>query len=74
MESHPRRASGSESMQTSFAVGTHYQRVLKDYYDSRDSSIMTYEPIELESDQLPTTEILNPIKLRSAISKHFAPI
>ena len=73
-ESHPRRASGSESMQTSFAVGPHYQRVLKDYYDSRESSIITCEPVELESTQLPETETLNPIKLRSALSKHFAPI
>ena len=74
VESHPRRASGSESMQTSFAVGSHYQRVLKDYYDSRDSSIITYEPVELESAQLPASEALNPNKLRSALSKHFAPI
>ena len=73
-ETHPRRASGSESMQTSFAVGPHYQRVLKDYYDSRDSSIITYEPVELESNQLPAVESLNPINLRSALSKHFAPI
>ena len=73
-ETHPRRASGSESMQTSFAVGPHYQRVLKDYYDSRDSSIITYEPVELESTQLPAVESLNPINLRSALSKHFAPI
>ncbi|MHA1487838.1 MAG: hypothetical protein ACTSSC_11800, partial [Promethearchaeota archaeon] len=74
VESHPRRASGSESMQTSFAVGTHYQRVLKDYYDSRDSSIITYEPVELESTPPPVTEALNHLKLRSALSKHFAPI
>ena len=73
-ETHPRRASGSESMQTSFAVGPHYQRVLKDYYDSRDSSIITYEPVELESTQLPLEESLNPINLRSALSKNFAPI
>jgi hypothetical protein len=74
VESHPRRASGSESMQTSFAVGLHYQKVLKDYYDSRDSSIITYEPVELDSTQLPAAESLNPINLRSALSKHFAPI
>lgn len=73
-ETYPRRASGSESMQTSFAVGPHYQRVLKDYYDSRDSSIITYEPVELESTQLPLEESLNPINLRSALSKNFAPI
>ena len=40
VESHPRRASGSESMQTSFAVGPHYQKVLKDYYESRESSVI----------------------------------
>ena len=74
IETHPRRASGSESMQTSFAVGPHYQRVLKDYYDSRDSSIITYVPIELESAQPPVAEALNPINLRSALSKNFAPI
>jgi hypothetical protein len=73
-ETHPRRASGSESMQTSFAVGPHYQRVLKDYYDSRDSSIITYEPVELESTQSSASKLLNPINLRSALSKHFAPI
>ena len=79
-ESHPQRASGSESMQTSFAVGPHYQRVLKDYYDSRDSSIITYEPVELESEQASDPEYshdpkgLNPIKIRKALSTHFAPI
>ncbi len=79
-ESHPRRASGSESMQTSFAVGPHYQRVLKDYYDSRNSSIITYKPIELESEQPYASEEqsnpegLNQIKIRSALTKHFAPI
>ena len=67
-------------MQTSFAVGPHYQRVLKDYYDSRDSSIITYEPVELESEpsfdpeETPDPEALNPVKIRSAITKHFAPI
>ncbi|MHA1473406.1 MAG: hypothetical protein ACTSQW_09970, partial [Promethearchaeota archaeon] len=85
-ESHPRRASGSESMQTSFAVGPHYQTVLKDYYESRDSSIITYEPVELESEQKtfseektdpedkPDPEDLDPTKIRSALSKQFAPI
>ncbi len=85
-ESHPRRASGSESMQTSFAVGPHYQRVLKDYYDSRESSIITYEPVELESGQIPIMEetldskeatdpeVLNPVKIRNALSKLFPSI
>jgi len=80
IENHPKRAGGSESMQTSFAVGPHYQRVLKDYYDSRDSSIIAYEPVELESEpkfnpeESLDPELLNPIKIRSVLCKHFAPI
>ena len=80
IENHPKRASGSESMQTSFAVGPHYQKVLKDYYDSRDSSVITYEPVELESEprfvpeEIPDPEGLNPIKIRSALAKNFATI
>lgn len=79
IESHPRRASGSESMQTSFAVGSHYQKVLKDYYESRESSVIAYEPIELELDKPPQTEATNVVKLKigrlkQAITEHFAPI
>ncbi len=74
VESHPKRASGSESMRSSFAVGPQYQRALKDYYDSQGSSTVTYEPVELESKPKVDTERLDPIKLRSALSKHFAPI
>lgn len=79
IESHPRRASGSESMQTSFAVGPHYQKVLKDYYESRESSVIAYEPVELESDKSTQTETTDVIKLKivnlkRAITEHFAPI
>ena len=48
--------------------------------DSRDSSIISYEPVELESEQAsypeetPDPEALDPIKIRSALTKHFAPI
>ena len=80
-ESHPRRASGSESMQTSYAVGPHYQSVLRDYYNSRESLIIAYEPVELESEQsnlseedVNDPEALDSIKIRNAITKHFAPI
>ena len=74
VENHPRRASGSESMQTSFAVGPHYQKVLKDYYESRESSVITYEPVELESDKLTQTGAINTVNLKRAITEHFAPI
>ena len=74
IESHPKRASGSESMQTSFAVGPRYQKVLKDYYESRDSSIINYESIYLESDITPQTERINTVNLKNALTEHFAPI
>ncbi|MFX0073935.1 MAG: hypothetical protein ACFE96_00725 [Candidatus Hermodarchaeota archaeon] len=83
VENHPRRASGSESMQTSFAVGPHYQQVLKDYYESRESSVIAYEPIELESGSQTQTQVkvepTNVIKLKvenlkRAITENFAPV
>ncbi len=79
IESHPRRASGSESMQTSFAVGPHYQQVLKDFYESRESSVIAYEPVEIESDKETQTKTTNVIEIKTAnlkraITEHFAPI
>jgi hypothetical protein len=74
IESHPRRASGSESMQTSFAVGPHYQQALKDYYESRESTVISYEPVELESDNSTQPRKINVDNLKSAITEHFAPI
>jgi hypothetical protein len=78
-ENHPRRASGSESMQTSFAVGPHYQQVLKDYYESRESSVIAYEPIELESSNQTQVEPRNDIKLKAdkisqAFTENFASV
>ena len=83
IENHPKRAGGSESMQTSYAVGPHYQTVLRDYYDSRPSSEITYEPVEIESEpntiredfeNIPDPEAFNQIKIRGALTEHFAPI
>jgi len=79
VESHPRRASGSESMQTSFAVGPHYQKVLKDYYESRESTVITYDPVELESDKSTQEGTINIIKLKianlkRALTENFASI
>jgi len=50
IESHPKRASGSESLQTSFAVGPHYDEALKDYYEAQKRAVVSYEPIDIESD------------------------
>jgi len=81
VESHPKRASGAESMRTSFAVGPKYKKALKDYYESQDSSMIKYEPVDLESE--PTIDIiegqsdpegLDPVKIKSALAKHFVDI
>ena len=81
VENHPKRASGAESMRTSYAVGPHYEKALKDYYESQDSSIITYEPVDLESE--PETddiegqsepEGLDPVKIKNALAKYFVDI
>ena len=50
VESHPKRASGSESMRSSFAVGPHYDEALQDYSESQRNAVISYEPINVESD------------------------
>ena len=50
IESHPKRASGSESLQTSFAVGPHYTEALEDYYEAQREAVVSYEPLDVESD------------------------
>jgi hypothetical protein len=48
--------------------------------DFPDSSIVNYETVELESEQAsytkeaPDPEVLEPIKIRNALTKHFSPI
>lgn len=57
IESHPKRASGSESLQTSFAVGPHYDEALKDYYEVQSKAVLSYEPLNIESDILDISDI-----------------
>ncbi len=35
IENHPRRASGSEAMRTSYAVGPQYQKAVQDYFETK---------------------------------------
>ena len=80
VESHPRRASGSESLQTSFAVGPHYDEALKDYYEAQREASILYEPLDMESDNSDNSESslqaekINAKNLKNAFAKHFAPI
>ena len=57
IESHPKRASGSESLQTSFAVGPHYDEALKDYYEVQSNAVLSYEPLDIESEFSDITDI-----------------
>lgn len=51
VESHPKRASGSESMRTSYQVGSKYQIAVDDYFQSKKTSTAEIVPevIDLES-------------------------
>jgi len=47
VENHPKTASGSESLRTSYSVGSQYQKALEDEFESNQA--YTLEPIENES-------------------------
>ncbi|MFX1356419.1 MAG: hypothetical protein ACFFA8_03965 [Promethearchaeota archaeon] len=50
VENHPKRASGSESIRTSYSVGIHFQKALDDYFNTQ-REIQTLPEIEVvESD------------------------
>jgi len=48
VENHPKRAGGSESIRTSYAVGPQYQKALQDYFEAKEnvSSDITVDVIE----------------------------
>ncbi len=83
IESHPRRANGSESLQTSFAVGPHYDEALKDYYEAQREASISYEPLDIEShnsdnsynsESSSQVQEINAKKLKNAFATHFATI
>ncbi|MFX1345778.1 MAG: hypothetical protein ACFFAI_11775, partial [Promethearchaeota archaeon] len=47
VENHPKTASGSESLRTSYSIGPQYQKALEDEYETNQA--YTLEPIENES-------------------------
>ena len=89
IESHPRRANGSESLQTSFAVGPHYDEALRDFYEAQREALISYEPLDIESynsdnsdnsynsnnsESSSQVQEINAKKLKNAFAKHFTPI
>ncbi len=72
IESHPRRASGSQSIRTSYAVGPQYQESLNDYFElKRDQETqISVELLEQESEkELDLESILTPNNLSSNFPK-----
>ncbi|MFX1276033.1 MAG: hypothetical protein ACFFBP_18155 [Promethearchaeota archaeon] len=65
VENHPKQASGSESIRTSYSVGLQYERALKDYYDSKRNNFDDLYPkivsketeIELDKSEKSTGKI-----------------
>lgn len=54
VENHPLRASGSESLRTSYSVGSQYKKALEDYYQSKQTDLthVTFDVIEADTDAL----------------------
>jgi len=51
VENHPRRASGSESLRTSYSIGRQYEKALEDYYLSEKDTVanVSFDVIETDS-------------------------
>ncbi len=81
VENHPKKASGSESIRTSFSVGPKYEKALKDYFNTKKSSVskINIETIEKSSEnkevlnnffqEKSNEEIINELEFREALIK-----
>jgi hypothetical protein len=54
-ENHPKKASGGESIRTSYSVGPKYQKALEDYFKVKESQISN-APIRLNDEDLSNTK------------------
>ncbi|MFX1524009.1 MAG: hypothetical protein ACFFCC_10915 [Promethearchaeota archaeon] len=77
VENHPTRASGSESVRTSYSVGSHYEKALEDEFNSQQPYLI--ETLDLESipPQTPNekqvrTYIIEKKNLRKALAREFS--
>jgi hypothetical protein len=81
IENHPKRASGSESIRTSYSVGPKYQKALEDYFKTKKTTTPTIkiEPIENSSGQKEdftplfrensNEDIINEIEFKETLTK-----
>jgi len=79
VEDHPTRASGSESVRTSYSVGDHYDKALDDEFETKQPYAI--ETLDLESaiPQIPSTEqdhkrtyIIRKKSLKKALAREFS--
>jgi hypothetical protein len=77
VENHPTRASGSESVRTSFSVGSHYDKALEDEFDKKQP--YDIESLDLESSAPQTDEkqpsrryIIAKKSLKKALAREFS--
>lgn len=50
VESHPNKASGSQSIRTSYSIGPQYEISLKDYFDSRYDNQINVSPVAIKNE------------------------
>ncbi len=50
VESHPSKASGSQSIRTSYSIGPQYDVSLKDYFDSRGDDKINVSPVVIQNE------------------------
>ncbi|MFX0021532.1 MAG: hypothetical protein ACFE9S_04350 [Candidatus Hermodarchaeota archaeon] len=83
IENHPRRASGSEALRTSYSVGERYQEALNDYYKTKgkvqtDINVEILEKTTKKSDlanifqEKPRKYIVQQQNLKDAIMREFS--
>ncbi|MFW9874339.1 MAG: hypothetical protein ACFFG0_14635, partial [Candidatus Thorarchaeota archaeon] len=59
IESHPKRAGGSESMRTSYAVGPQYQKAIQDYFETKGNDRTDIKVDIIEKDIPNDSKMLN---------------
>jgi len=84
IEAHPNRASGSESMRTSYAVGPKYEKAVQDYFNAKGDTLSdisidtTKENSEIDSEILnkfleePDNSVIDKKNLEEILSKQYS--
>jgi len=84
VENHPRRASGTEALRTSYSVGERYQQALEDYYEVKGNSLTdinveilekgTKQPDDLKHifQESPRKYIIQQHNLKDALMREFS--